>query len=487
MPVSPKLAGPGHSRGRAIERIRLDLQSLLAFGWHTLNLARTLDTALNPHQISIHRAILARLIPVWLLLSLLLGGGAYWIESQRVNRFVLSLSIDAIQRFEPELQTDLPATPPARLKARLDALLQHTQFSGIRLYGPNRQLLNQSWHQPGLSRAIPLYDFAVKRQPTDGWHLPKPIGTLPLEDHILPGSRQQQALRIDQRFYVLSLQPLRDRNGQLQGYLEGIYQIAPETARAIGSRIGDTLIGVLLVITLASAALYPLIVSLSRDSIRLSHNLLASNVELMRVLGSAIAKRDSDTDSHNYRVTLYAIELAQAMQRPAREIIALMAGAFLHDVGKIGISDSILLKPARLTEEEFRVMKTHVNIGLEIIGEVKWLQLAEEVIACHHERFDGSGYPFGLQGQQIPFNARLFAIVDVFDALTSKRPYKEALPFELAMALMRKESGSHFDPQLFSQFSQLASTLYARYHQAETPALRRMLTDIAVGKYFRQH
>jgi HD-GYP domain-containing protein (c-di-GMP phosphodiesterase class II) len=203
------------------------------------------------------------------------------------------------------------------------------------------------------------------------------------------------------------------------------------------------------------------------------------------VLGGAIAKRDSDTDSHNYRVTLYALALAEHLKRPQRENIALMAGAFLHDVGKIGIPDAVLLKPGKLDPQEFSIMKTHVNIGLEIIGEVKWLELAQEVVACHHERYDGSGYPGGLSAEQIPFNARLFSIVDVFDALTSKRPYKQAFTFERAMELMRGAYQAQFDPTIFQAFTSIAPALYQRLHQAQTAQLRKWLAE-ETEKYFRR-
>lgn len=443
-----------------------------------------LDTFLNPHRIAIHRAILARLIPVWLLLSLILGGSAYWIESQRVNNTVLDLSMKAMQRFE-QISPPALATPPAALNTQLDQLLRQTQFAGIRLYDVDHRLLTESWRLHANSKRIPLYAFSSERHPADNWHLPSST-MLPTPDSKHPEPARQTPLQIDHQYYVQSLHPLRDATGRLTGYMEVIYPLPAETAKVIGARIGDTLFMVLLVVALSSLALYPIIVALNRDSIRLSHNLLASNVELMRVLGSAIAKRDSDTDSHNFRVTLYAVELAQAMDRPSKEVIALMAGAFLHDVGKIGISDSILLKPGPLNPQEFEVMKTHVKIGLEIISEVKWLSLAEEVVACHHEKYDGSGYPFGLKGQQIPFNARLFAIIDVFDALTSKRPYKAAFPYETAIEMMLQDSGRHFDPLLLSHFITLAPVLYARYYQAETRSLRHKLSEIAVGKYFHQ-
>lgn len=423
--------------------------------------SRYLDTLLHPARPSLHRALLARIVPLWLILSVIAALSAYLIESTRMDQFVFGLAIDAVQRFERNAPPAVWAEPRPQLEARLTDLLQQTPFVGVRLYGPDRVSQIESWR---------ARETGLTARPA---HFPA------------PGAHLQDALRIGDHIYVQTMVPLLDEHGILRGYFQSTYLVPEPTARAIRARIRDALAAVLLCIGLCTLALYPVIVSLNRDAVRLSRNLLASNVELMRVLGNAIAKRDSDTDSHNYRVTLYAVDLAESLRLPPQHIIALMAGAFLHDVGKIGIPDSILLKPGALTPEEFARMRQHVDIGLQIIGEVKWLELAEEVVACHHERYDGSGYPRGLQGEAIPFNARLFAIVDVFDALTSVRPYKDALPLETALDIMRAARGSHFDPALFDHFAQRAGALYTRYHLAETDMLRHRLAN-ALGRYFRQ-
>jgi HD-GYP domain-containing protein (c-di-GMP phosphodiesterase class II) len=423
--------------------------------------SRHLDKLLNPARPSLHRALLARIVPLWLLLSVVAGLSAYLVESSRMEQFIIGLSNDAVQRFEDSTPAGIWSESKPQQEARLTSLLQQTPFVGVRLFDAGRHNRIESWrvHEPGLSR----------------------------QPDAFPGSEghRQSIMPIGDRIYVQTLVPLLDARHVLYGYFQGSYLVPASTMRTIRARIRAALIGVLLSVGLSTLAIYPVIVSLNRDAVRLSHNLLASNVELMRVLGNAIAKRDSDTDSHNYRVTLYAVDLAESLRLPSRQIIALMAGAFLHDVGKIGISDSILLKPGALTDEEFTRMREHVNIGLQIIGEVKWLELAEEVVACHHERFDGSGYPRGLQGRAIPYNARLFAIIDVFDALTSVRPYKQAFTLETTLDMMRAERGSHFDPELLDHFIARAETLYARYHQADTATLRHRLAA-ALGKYFRQ-
>lgn len=206
-------------------------------------------------------------------------------------------------------------------------------------------------------------------------------------------------------------------------------------------------------------------------------------LELLQSLGSAIAKRDSDTDTHNYRVTLYAVRLAGAMKLNRGSIESLIVGAFLHDVGKIGIPDQILLKPGRLTVEELEIMKRHVVFGGEIIQDSNWLKRARDVVLFHHEKFDGSGYPHGIYGEDIPLGARLFAVVDVFDALMSRRPYKEPLSLEDALKILRDGAGKHFDPDVVSTFESIATALYGEIGQADRSYLQAALRAM-IKEYF---
>jgi HD-GYP domain-containing protein (c-di-GMP phosphodiesterase class II) len=193
---------------------------------------------------------------------------------------------------------------------------------------------------------------------------------------------------------------------------------------------------------------------------RVASQLSCANIGMLEVLGSAIAKRDSDTSAHNYRVTIHAIHLGKTLGLDNNNMSSLIKGSFLHDIGKIAISDTILLKPAKLTFEEFEVMKTHVLHGSEIISKYEWLKDADDVVLHHHEKFNGDGYPHGLKGEKIPLNARIFCLADVFDALTSKRPYKDRFPIDLSMEIMTAGAGSHFDPELFRVFSKGAEEMH---------------------------
>jgi HD-GYP domain-containing protein (c-di-GMP phosphodiesterase class II) len=274
-----------------------------------------------------------------------------------------------------------------------------------------------------------------------------------------------------------------DRNGKLVAYGEGLYALS-DAAIAGARRAALTTAGYVVLIVLAtSLLLYPVILTLTRRLANFSERLLTANLETVQVLGSAIAKRDSDTDAHNYRVTLYTARLAEAAGLGTEQIRALIKGAFLHDVGKIGIRDHILHKPGKLDTDEFHIMKQHVDHGLEIVQRSGWLGDAADVVGAHHEKFDGSGYPQQLHGDKIPIGARIFAIADVFDALTSRRPYKEPFTFEETMQILEQGRGTHFDPALLDLFASLARELHTRYGGREDESLRDELRQF-VQRYF---
>ena len=195
------------------------------------------------------------------------------------------------------------------------------------------------------------------------------------------------------------------------------------------------------------------------DNLQLFESLQRGKVELMSAYEAAIegwAKaldlRDKETEGHTRRVTDLTETVARAMGVPDSQILHMKRGALLHDVGKIGIPDSILLKPDKLTEEEWKVMRRHPQLAYEMISAIEYLKPAVEIPYCHHEKWDGTGYPRGLKGEQIPLAARIFAVVDVFDALTSDRPYRKAWTRQEALDYIRNEAGRHFDPKVVEVF-----------------------------------
>lgn len=222
-----------------------------------------------------------------------------------------------------------------------------------------------------------------------------------------------------------------------------------------GSAPPSPVIAVLLTV----AILCPMVILSGKHMLALAVNLEMAHLELLGVLSRAIAKRDDATEEHNFRVAVMAVLLAAAAGVERRRIPGLFIGALLHDVGKIGVPDGILLKPGQLSTAEHGQMEQHVNYGVEILTDTNLPSGAKAVVQYHHERFDGSGYPDGRKGAEIPPEARLFAIVDVFDALTSTRPYKQAMNLQEALwTLERDRSG--FDPGYLGTFMTIAPALH---------------------------
>jgi cyclic di-GMP phosphodiesterase len=184
--------------------------------------------------------------------------------------------------------------------------------------------------------------------------------------------------------------------------------------------------------------------------------------DTLQALGAAVELRDSETAGHSERVCLYSLEVARAMGWSAAQIATLSRGAYLHDIGKLGIPDAILLKPGLLSTEERRIMQRHVQIGFDLVKGIPFLADAAEIILAHHERHDGSGYPRGLRGHEIPPAARIFAVADSFDAITSDRPYRRASPFESGLDTIGRESGRLFAPDVASVFLSLPAETWPR-------------------------
>lgn len=186
-----------------------------------------------------------------------------------------------------------------------------------------------------------------------------------------------------------------------------------------------------------------------RDIIR---RLEAAYRGTMEVLVAALDARECETHRHSERVAQYTRFLAEKIGMKGGDLEDIFRGALLHDIGKIGVPDAILLKPASLTEEEWKVMKKHPEMGRQIVSSVDFLKPASEIVFTHEERFDGSGYPRGLRGDQIPVGSRIFAVMDALDAMTFDRPYRKAIPFEAIEVEILKGTGSQFDPNVVEAF-----------------------------------
>ncbi|MFZ5887154.1 MAG: HD domain-containing phosphohydrolase [Chloroflexota bacterium] len=166
----------------------------------------------------------------------------------------------------------------------------------------------------------------------------------------------------------------------------------------------------------------------------------------------ALDLRDKETEGHSQRVTQLTLALAKAAGLDDETLVHIRRGALLHDIGKLGIPDSVLLKPSNLDEDEWELMRQHPQMAYDMLYPIEYLRPAIEIPYCHHEKWDGTGYPRRLKGEEIPLSARLFAVVDVWDALTSDRPYRPAWSAEQAFAYIREQAGKHFDPHVVELF-----------------------------------
>ena len=181
----------------------------------------------------------------------------------------------------------------------------------------------------------------------------------------------------------------------------------------------------------------------------------------LEALGDALDLKDAETEGHSKRVTAYTIALARAMEVDPAEMRTVARGAYLHDIGKMAIPDAILLKPGKLDHHEQAMMREHCLRGYQIVRKIPFLQGAAEIVYSHQEHFDGSGYPRGLRGEQIPLGARIFAVADPLDAITSDRPYRRANTFDAARKEIRRCSGTQFDPRVVKAFLSMPDKLWS--------------------------
>ena len=189
---------------------------------------------------------------------------------------------------------------------------------------------------------------------------------------------------------------------------------------------------------------------------KLETTVVSRTASLLTGLNAALDLRDTETQGHSRRVALYSRRLAEELGVSGQEAIDIQRGALLHDIGKIGVSDTILLKPGKLTEEEWVEMRKHAEFGFKILENIPFLGNARHVVRQHHERFDGKGYPQGLKGKEIILGARIFAIIDTYDAMTSDRPYRKGLPHDVAIDEIKKNSGTQFDPDVVVAWNRIS-------------------------------
>src|ERR1700744_6347308 len=200
----------------------------------------------------------------------------------------------------------------------------------------------------------------------------------------------------------------------------------------------------------------------------------------LEALGDALDLKDAETEGHSKRVTAFTIPLARGAGIPTQQIPVIARGAFLHDIGKMAIPDAILLKPSKLQADEQVVMREHCARGYQMLRKIPFLQAAAEIVYAHQEHYDGSGYPRRLKGDQIPLGARIFAVADTLDALTSDRPYRKATTFAAARKEIQRCSGTQFDPKVVSVYLSLPDQLWEDL-RAEITQPSKKFSQLQVG------
>jgi len=406
-------------------------------------------------SVSIRRKAWWRIALVSVFMSTVLGAAQYFYQMHLIDmQSIERASAESPKALQVLLLAEKSTAERHELNEILDAL--HDHFVIVEVYNAKRTKIlehvdeTMDWAEKGL-KAYPPHGFGFGNEVV-----------------------YRRLLLSDQWFWQVVM-PLKNDQGQLEGFFEGVYHLTPSEEQTLYQSVLFSVAMVVMATLITGLSMYPLLLRLTRNLEDKSKAVLLGNVELMEVMGEAIAKRDSDTNIHNYRVTLYAIRLAEALNYPKNQMSALIAGAFLHDVGKIGIPDAILLKAGKLMDDEFAIMKTHVSIGAEILARASWLSHARDIPQYHHEKYDGSGYMSGLVGESIPLSARIFAVVDVFDALTADRPYKQAMPLEKAIGIIQEGSGSHFDPEIVAVFVTHAAQWYADIYQQPSDVVEEIL------------
>ncbi|MEO8287654.1 MAG: HD domain-containing phosphohydrolase [Chloroflexota bacterium] len=300
------------------------------------------------------------------------------------------------------------------------------------------------------------------------------IGVMPLNN---PEDMARASLLAEEEFAAYSVVPLIAK-GQVNGVLEvfhrGPLQVDKEWISFMEALAGQAAIAV--------------------DNATLFTDLQHSNMSLavaydMTLEGwsRALDLRDEETEGHSRRVTEMTLKLARFMGMSEAALLHIRRGALLHDIGKMGIPDAILLKPGPLTDEEWAIMRKHPTYALELLSPIPFLKPALDIPYYHHEKWDGTGYPGKLKGEEIPFAARIFAIVDVWDALRSDRPYRSALPKEQAYSYIAQQSGKHFDPEVVDAFFRMQMpthlhpqpALHPRYTIPQSPHKTKILATRA--------
>ncbi len=444
----------------------------------TISKASKKDPIDSFNKVNIYKLVNKRLGGVLILVLTIIGTSSYYLEQHRLIKIIQDIAIQRANQYVTEfgiLLSDQQAVDNGSVQKSIEKFAESDTTFTVGTFvsvfvRDTRGKVAASFHSDKYTTKIVI---DILKQSTQ------------VSDKTTEMTVKQ--IEIDSQQLILLSFPVMSKTNVPLGQAAILFLPTTERLQLIQTNTWRTTLSAIFIVLVTALGLYPVIIRLTHQLSLLSTNLLIANLQTAKALGNAIAKRDSDTDAHNYRVTIYSVRLAEAIGLDTKKMQGLIKGAFLHDVGKIGTPDNILLKPGKLTESEFSEMKNHVGHGVDIIKNSSWLQDAEDVVLHHHEKYGGNGYAASgdkaLTGKNIPLAARIFAIADVFDALTSRRPYKEPFDFDTTMTEMEKNVGTHFDPELFIAFQSIAKPLYSTLANRDDELPKDILKEI-VQLYF---
>ena len=416
----------------------------------------------------IHLRFITRISVIFLLCTVAVTAGTLVLEYRKLGDTLLRAALKESLALSTPFQlseTSHDAAERGSLQMQLGAALEHSSFIQATLFDQTRDQLVSITREGGAP-------IARKFDST--------YGSIEFSDE--PAG---DTLYTNKRIYSRAVIPIRPVDSDtITGYLSTVSKVSLEDMQAIVQRfIMTTLISVGGVL-LCCLLMYPGMIFLVNRIIGNSSELNLASGFLLRTLGSALARVDSGDVRHNHRVLIYAVRLAEQQGLGRAQIRSLIMGAFLHDVGMLSIDGATLAKPGPLDETELKLIRQHPLDGTGRIKKIRWLHPAREVVAAHHEHYDGSGYPSGLAHEKIPFAARIFAIVDAFDSLTSGRPYRGRMEVDEALVVIEQGSGMQFDPVILSAFVEIAPPLHSVLAQMDVKQLDREL-DKVLKKYFK--
>ena len=416
-------------------------------------------------EIDLRVRFMQRIIMALILLSLFWGIVIYFVQTRQIRNEVLVKGRKAAQELV-EGQTFLFEKSNRDGFERLIAKINQYHYGFV--------IVRLEAYDVGKK---PIFSY-VNKQNKDASRWYKKI---PPEELFSDTKTDYVFHEVQDRIYLQIFATANDDNVP-HGFFDVMVKVDEEWVKLMKE---ERLVGLLIMIgtiMTLGVVLYPLLSASYRKLQQIGRKLLMSNLYTIVALGNAIEQRDNETELHNFRVTYYSLGIGEQLKLPLEIIRTILKGSLLHDVGKIGVPDNILLKPGKLSEVEFAVMQKHNESGVQIIKDIPFLEDTRDIILYHHEKFDGSGYPYGLAGEQIPLVARIFSVADVFDALTSERPYKAAFSYEASIEIM-KSHAAQFDSQVLQSFFKISEQMYNEVQHMTVEHMEAQLKKRAL-KYF---